>query len=681
MVANASTERAGGPPEAAVRRKPIHPAVPLLVGSAVLACAVGTQVLAASLDYHPALGAPLLAFTPGQTFVLKIAAVLVLAGAGVLASVRQSWAPFGPGLGLGVLLIIASLGPIYDPTRGIVWGLRLAQQPNYAGIAGRAALAGAATGGAAFVAGYMLLPAPETRAPSGSYGTAKFGDPADDLKEGTGPIIGRHDGELLRYPGQGHLISFSPTGGGKGVSAVVPNCLQHPGSLVVTDPKGENAAIASRARRKLGQDCAWLDPWRVLGPVKGPVGEDSFNPLDFIDADSLDANDDAWMIAEQIIPPTYHGSGEGHWLDQARAFLAGLILHTASHRKPGHWKRSLPYVRQCICLPDRAFIRLLNAMEANGACDGGVRRVATLFRRIMDRSEKEFGSIMSTVARHTWFLDSPRIRAAMMKSTFNMEALKTGKLSLFVTVPPHRLDTYGAYLRVHLACAIAATSRVVGKPEHKVLMILDEAGNIGTLPELPRTVTLSRGAGLTVWAIFQDVSQPKALYNTRWSTFFANADVLQCFGVNDHETATLLSAMVGDETIVVESANASATRNRGRNGGGSSAGSGVTASEHGRKLLFPDEVRRLESNKQLIFLRGREPLLVDRVNYLRDAEFDGRFDFNPTYTAVGGTAEPNGETGGEGTGDAVDPDGESGDDVPADATEDAGEEPQEGARA
>jgi type IV secretion system protein VirD4 len=285
---------------------------------------------------------------------------------------------------------------------------------------------------------------------------------------------------------------------------------------------------------------------------------------------------------------------------------------------------------------DEAFNALLTEMADNTAAGGGVARVATLFKRIMDRSEKEFGSIMSTVARHTWFLDSPRIRTVMQSSSFKMDALKAGKLSLFITVPPHRLDTYGAWQRINLACAIAATSRVVGRPEHKVLAIIDEAGNMGTLPELPRTVTLSRGAGLTLWVIFQDISQPKALYNTRWATFFANADVLQSFGTNDHETATLLSAMAGEETIVVESANASASRNRGgRGGGGSSSGSGVTAAERGRKLLFPDEVRRLESNRQLAFLRGREPLLVDRVNYLRDAEFANLFDKNPTYNAVG----------------------------------------------
>ena len=131
---------------------------------------------------------------------------------------------------------------------------------------------------------------------------ARFGDP-EPLKGVPGPIIGRDDGELLRYPGDGHLITFAPTGSGKGIGSVLPNCLTYPGSLVVTDPKGENAAVSGRTRRDdLGQQVAWLDPWRVLQPVGGPVGTDCFNPLDFIDPEGEDANDDAWLIGEQLVP-------------------------------------------------------------------------------------------------------------------------------------------------------------------------------------------------------------------------------------------------------------------------------------------------------------------------------------------------------------------------------------------
>lgn len=331
MVARPSKANAGsGPPQAAVPARPIGPAVPLLFGCAVLASGVATQVLAASFRYHAALGAPIVDLTPAQAFAVRLAAVLVLTAAGVLAAVRWSWATFGPLMGLGLLLVVASVVPIYDPTLGITWGLRLAQQPAYAGLAGRAAVTGIATGGAVFVAGLALLPKAPRRPPTGAFGTARFGD-AEPLKGVSGPIIGRDGGTLLRYPGDGHLITFAPTGSGKGIGSVLPNCLTYPGSLVVTDPKGENAAVSARTRREeLGQQVAWLDPWRVLGSVGGPVGSDSFNPLDFIDPDGEDANDDAWMIGEQLVPPSYHGSDEGHWLDQARAFLAGLVLHIAT---------------------------------------------------------------------------------------------------------------------------------------------------------------------------------------------------------------------------------------------------------------------------------------------------------------------------------------------------------------
>jgi type IV secretory pathway TraG/TraD family ATPase VirD4 len=57
-------------------------------------------------------------------------------------------------------------------------------------------------------------------------------------------------------------------------------------------------------------------------------------------------------------------------------------------------------------------------------------------------------------------------------------------------------------------------------------------------------------------------------------------------------------------------------------------------SEKGRRLLLADEVRRLPSEAQLVFLKGSAPLLVDRVSYLRDREFIGRWDPNPLYDPV-----------------------------------------------
>jgi hypothetical protein len=70
---------------------------------------------------------------------------------------------------------------------------------------------------------------------------------------------------VLRYEGDGHLLTIAPTRAGKGVSAVIPNLLTHPGSVVVTDLKGENYAVtAARRCVDLGHDVHALDPFDVV---------------------------------------------------------------------------------------------------------------------------------------------------------------------------------------------------------------------------------------------------------------------------------------------------------------------------------------------------------------------------------------------------------------------------------
>ena len=69
---------------------------------------------------------------------------------------------------------------------------------------------------------------------SGSHGTAAWDDGAS-LRSDGGLVLGRHKrggrkpGPLLRYDGPGHVLTVAPTRAGKGVGAVVPNLLDHPG--------------------------------------------------------------------------------------------------------------------------------------------------------------------------------------------------------------------------------------------------------------------------------------------------------------------------------------------------------------------------------------------------------------------------------------------------------------------
>ncbi|KQO12192.1 antitoxin VbhA family protein [Sphingomonas sp. Leaf242] len=98
----------------------------------------------------------------------------------------------------------------------------------------------------------------------------------------------------------------------------------------------------------------------------------------------------------------------------------------------------------------------------------------------------------------------------------------------------------------------------------------------------------------------------------------SNAGVLQVFGVNDRESAHLVSDLLGQETVVFE------TMSRAFDAEGSGIGFGQ---QHvGRALLTPDEVRTLSPDRQLLFLAGQRPIIAGKLRYYADREFAGRFD-------------------------------------------------------
>lgn len=139
-----------------------------------------------------------------------------------------------------------------------------------------------------------------------------------------------------------------------------------------------------------------------------------------------------------------------------------------------------------------------------------------------------------------------------------------------------------------------------------------------------RRVGLMAGYGVQLWPILQDIHQLRALYGKRAETFLANASVLQVFGVNDHETARLVSNLLGQETVVFRTASTSTSES---SSSGSSFSSGYSASESSaenrtaRALMTPDEVRTMDPNAQLLFLAGMHPIAARKIRYFEDSEF------------------------------------------------------------
>jgi type IV secretion system protein VirD4 len=474
---------------------------------------------------------------------------------------------------------------------------------------------------------------------SGAHGTARWGS-GRELQRETGVLLGRRlagqwgearrrdaQGKLLRYDGEGHLLTVAPTRSGKGTGAIIPNLLTYPGSVVVTDPKGENYAVTASRRRALGSKTLALDPFGLVG------GHAAFNPLDLVDAGGPDALDDAAMLADMlVVPDGRRDSTSDFWQGEAKALLTGLVLHVAATETGPD--RSLVRVRELLSLPPKELTRLLeDDMLRSDACGGLVQRAAA---RILQKAEKERSGVISTAQTHTHFLDSPRMARVLTRSSFDLAELKHPagdheSLSLSLVLPPERIDTYRGWLRLVVACALLTMSRVPGVPRRRVLFLLDEFANLGRLAPVERAVSLAAGYGAQLWLFLQDLTQLRAVYPETWGSFLANAAVLQAFGTADEHTAEYLSQMTGQATVRAENEGTTSGTSYGLQVPGFQRSGSRGRSETGRALYLPDEVRRMPLEEQLLFVKGHDPVRARKLRYFEDAEFAGLYDLNPLH--------------------------------------------------
>jgi type IV secretory pathway TraG/TraD family ATPase VirD4 len=245
----------------------------------------------------------------------------------------------------------------------------------------------------------------------------------------------------------------------------------------------------------------------------------------------------------------------------------------------------------------------------------------------LNRPERERGSVLSSVVRHTAWLDDPRLCAALARSDFSMTDLKRRPVTVYLAIPPDRLRVCLGFVRGFIGLALDGIAAVPALPPHRVGFFLDEFGQLGRMDRLADSITLLRGYGAQLWVFVQDLSQIKAVY-PRWQSFLANT-AQQFFGTADYDTARYLSAALGQQTIRFETGGSSYSDS----GIGKPGSASTSTGEHfqGRPLLTPDEIMRLGPTRPIVLVAGEPPYLLDRIGYLTDPAYAGRFDPNPMH--------------------------------------------------
>ncbi|MBP7818249.1 MAG: type IV secretory system conjugative DNA transfer family protein [Phenylobacterium sp.] len=455
---------------------------------------------------------------------------------------------------------------------------------------------------------------PLAAARGGVHGSAHFANEREvqaSLGGGVGLIVGRENrrgGKLLHYAGQAHLLTIAPTRSGKGVGAIIPNLLTADRSVFCIDPKGENARVTARPRGRFGPVYV-LDPFGVSGQPSA-----TFNPLDSLEPHSMDLAEDAALLADALVHDSPGQAGEAHWNEEAKALIAGLILHVVTVETGA--ARNLARVRELLTLAPREFRELLADMQASLAAGGLVRRAAN---RHLGKSEREAAGVLSSAQRHTHFLDSVRINHTMAGSDFRFADLKETKATVFLVLPPERLDAYARWLRLLVAQAIHDLARSPALPAAPVL----EFAALGRLEAVERAFGLMAGYGLQLWPILQDMHQLWSTYGQRAGTFVSNAGLVQIFNVADVETASWVSKSIGATTMSYQTTGTSTSR------GGmqlfETKSSSTSTHLSRRELMTPDEIMRLDSSLEILLRQGQAPVIAAKVRFYADGEFRGLF--------------------------------------------------------
>jgi type IV secretion system protein VirD4 len=431
---------------------------------------------------------------------------------------------------------------------------------------------------------------------------------------------------LIRTKNHVHIASFSPAGGGKGTAVVIPNLMANPLNSVIVDVKGELwDATAEHRRKHFGKNTYRLDPWSVCGP-----DGDTCNPLDFIDQKRDDFLDQCRAFANPLI---IRGTDEKqpHFNDYAEMNLIGLTALVCCYQAD-RARRHLGTVRHCASSKD-IYQQSLEMMQQTTIYQGVLKMLGG---QLSFPAAEEQGSVFSTFARQTGFLDSPLVARNVASSSFDPMELKTGNADLYLILPFHLLTPLQRLMRLWINTVMARVTE--GKPDEsrKVMWYLDEAAHYCRgIQAVEDAVTLGRGYGMRMWFIFQSLGQLKTTFGEKAPTILDNIQTRQYFNINSLETAKEISEQIGTATITNVSTGGSSNTSRpigykpGEQGSSHSSGTSYNVNEIGRRLYLPEEILTLPRDLVLIFHQNLPVLPARLVKWFEAPEFKD-----------GGTAAP-----------------------------------------
>lgn len=446
------------------------------------------------------------------------------------------------------------------------------------------------------------------------FGSARWAKPWHLWRAGLtkpgGLFLGNLWGQDFFHNGEGHLLTIGGTGGGKSSGLVVPTLLTlTEGSVIVTDPSGELAAMTSRRRAEIGP-VAFLNPFAAsFGKVAGLTFEDTgFNPFSVLDAKSPDFISNVNAFSRLLMVTDRQESGS-YWNDEGAEFLSLMIASIILYDEADLHNLSFLYsvVRDSA---EGLQQRLKHIIRYDHPA---LRDEAERFISIMDKAAPQWAGIASKAALATKrYAPTTPLGEHTKKDGLNAATLKTEKITVYILIPTAMLPTALPWLNMLVGIFNQAVAQP--GPSTPVTMLIDETPSLGYIPDLISSMALYRKSGLRTWLFTQTyaaMAAPERYGREGMQTMMGLTTIKQFFAVEEPEVQELVSKLCGQKSV-------------------SNPSSTGTVGDVGQPLIRPDQVRGLPKWSQIIVRGGMDyPIKAKMVPYFKRKDWQEMADPNP----------------------------------------------------
>ena len=431
-----------------------------------------------------------------------------------------------------------------------------------------------------------------------------------------------------KYARNKNILVIGGSGSGKTRFFVKPSLMQMHSSYVVTDPKGqllsEVGTMLRRGAPKLDENGKPMrdargkviyEPYRikVLNTINFKKSM-KYNPFAYIRSEK-----DILKLVNVIIANTKgdgEKSSEDFWVKAERLLYCALIGYI--------WYEAGPEEKNFLTL-----LELINASEAREDDEEFQSPVDLLFAKLEKEHPDHFAvkqyrkfklaagktakSILVSAAVRLATFNIPQYARMTMVDEMDFGSLGEKKKAIFCVIPVD--DSSMNYLvgMLYTQCFQALYRRADEKHNGRlpvpVRVIQDEWANVAQPESYPKILATCRSYNIGLNIIVQNIQQIKALYEKEWESIIGNCDTLLFLGGGNEPTSLeFIVKLLGKETI--------ATRTRGQTKGRSGSSS-TNFQQTGRDLMTIDEVRKLDTHKAILFIRGEDPVLDKKYNIKR----------------------------------------------------------------